>query len=104
MANEMVQPRQGGLSVSPFDPMNLPRHRRPAEFGGTGRDPVWIIEESGFGTELQYRADPLNPGHGFVEPSHPMTLADFESAVALTQPAWRKLLPAHQSGASHDSV
>ncbi len=36
--DEMVLPGQGGISVSPDDPMNLPAFRRPPDFQGTGRD------------------------------------------------------------------
>ena len=41
LPSEMIQPGQGGLSVSPDDPMNLPYFRRPPGFQGSGRDSVW---------------------------------------------------------------
>src|SRR5207237_704553 len=43
---DLVLPGQGEVSVSPDDPLNLPYFRRPPEFQGTGRDPVWSIEDS----------------------------------------------------------
>ena len=33
---DIVQPGQGGLSVSPDDPLNLPYFRRPPEWQGAG--------------------------------------------------------------------
>ncbi len=46
---DIVQPGQGGLSVSPDDPRNLPAFRRPPEFQGVGKDPVWAIAEAELG-------------------------------------------------------
>ncbi len=40
-----VHPGTGGMSVAPDTPSNLPRHRRPPEHGGTGKDPLWSIQE-----------------------------------------------------------
>ena len=38
--DESVRPGAGGMSVSPGSPANLPRHRRPPSWGGTGLDDV----------------------------------------------------------------
>lgn len=40
----MVRPGTGGMSVSPPPPENLPPHRRPPEYGGKGKDPIWEFE------------------------------------------------------------
>jgi hypothetical protein len=86
-----VRPGTGGVSVAPDDPMNLPPHRRPKEFGGTGRDPVWHIARADFGPHLTYRADPLNPtGHGFVEPARQMPADSYERAVLETRASWQR--------------
>src|SRR5207249_1503991 len=90
---DRVQPGQGGLSVSPDDPLNLPRFRRPPAFQGTGRDPVWCLDSDGLGSELVYRPDPTNPAHGFIEPARPMTLDEFQIAVAGTASLWRLVVP-----------
>jgi hypothetical protein len=79
------------MSVSPDDPMSLPYFRRPPDLGGTSRDPVWRIAEADLGSDLGYRADPARAGHGFVEPSRPMTLGDYQQALARTQGAWRRV-------------
>jgi hypothetical protein len=89
-----VRPGTGGLSVSPDDPRNLPSHRRPPEFGGTGKDTVWTIASSELGPELIYRPDPLNPtGHGFVEPAWPMHVDQYQRALAATRGAWALVAP-----------
>jgi len=90
---DVVFPGQGGVSVGPSDPMNLPYFRRPPELGGTGRDPVWSIDESVLGSEITYRTDPSNAQHGFLEPARPMTLLEFQSALARTQLRWYKESP-----------
>ena len=89
-----VLPGTGGLSVAPGDPLNLPRHRRPPEFDGTGADPVWSVRASDLGPDLAYRPDPLAPArHGFVEPARPMSLVDFKRALARTRNHWRRHVP-----------
>jgi hypothetical protein len=90
LPTDLVQPGQGGMSVSPDDPMNLPYFRRPPTLQGTGKDPVWEIEVTRLGPDLVYRADPNLAGHGFVEAARTMTLAEYEQALTATQPFWTK--------------
>ena len=89
-AHGSVQPGSGGMSVSPDSPMNLPSHRRPANMGGTGKDPVWCIRACDLGPDLTYRPDPKHPsGHGFVEPARPMSFVDYQRALEGTRGSWR---------------
>jgi hypothetical protein len=88
---DLVRSGQGGMSVSPDDPQSLPYFRRPPALGGTSRDPVWRITEAELGTDLLYRPDPARAGHGFVEPSRSMTLAEYQRALAQTQRFWHKI-------------
>jgi hypothetical protein len=91
-SNDLVFPGLGGVSVSPFDPANLPTHRRPRSLGGRGDDPVWSIEASDLAPDLSYRPDPDDPArHGFIEPSRPMTLQEYQDALASTRQRWRKI-------------
>jgi len=81
---------EGGMSVAPDSPGNLPEHRRPSDQGGTGKDPVWVLDVVDLGDELVYRDDPLMDGvHGFVEPSAPMLFERYESALLATRRTWR---------------
>jgi hypothetical protein len=89
-----VQPASGGMSASPNSPANLPRHRRPPEWGGTGLDPVWEISSARLGAGLVYRADPLEPEtHGFIEPDRPMRFEEYQGALAETRHDWRLANP-----------
>jgi hypothetical protein len=91
ISTDIVRPDQGGLSVSPDDPINLPYFRRPAEFDGSGKDPVWSILDDELGTVLSYRPDSESPNtHGLIEPSRPMTLKEYQEALANTQTRWKK--------------
>lgn len=85
----VVQPETGGMSVSP-PPENLPGIRRPPEFGGTGKDPLFELETDDLPQELRYRPDPTKPdAHGFVEPSRAMGFEEYQQAPRSTRSLWR---------------
>jgi hypothetical protein len=87
-----VEQRTGGMSVSPDDPTRLPWHRRPPEWGGTGKDPVYQIEAEALGRELVYRPDPDDPqGHGFVEPVRWMPFEEYQRALWETRREWTRV-------------
>jgi hypothetical protein len=83
---DAVMPGGGGMSVAPDDPLHLVSFRRPRSLGGTGRDPVWVIDVADLGPELTVRPDA--PGHAFVEPARLMTLQSFQQALAVTRDRW----------------
>jgi hypothetical protein len=87
--SDVVVPGEGGMSVSPDDPMNLPVFRRPPEFQGTGKDPVWVLDSDQLPPELTYRPDPVTPGHGFIEPASEMTLGEYQKLLEATQSLWQ---------------
>jgi hypothetical protein len=90
--DERVEPDVGGMSVSPPPPDNLPYHRRPPEFGGTGKDPIWELDTDELPEDLSYRPDPDNPeGHGFIEPSHPMPFEEYQRALHETRGRWTSM-------------
>jgi hypothetical protein len=90
----MVYPNTGGISVAPDDPMNLPSHRRPPSFMGTGKDPVWRLNACDLGPELQYRPDPRSPTtHGFIEPIAPTTFDEYQRALEATRESWQLTTP-----------
>jgi hypothetical protein len=88
--NGGVAPVNGGMSVSPNDPVNLPDFRRPPEFGGTGKDPVFSINSEDLPDSLVYRPDPTNPTeHGFVEPATEMSFEEYVQALHGTRGNWQ---------------
>ncbi len=89
----IVRPGAGGMSVSPENVVNLPTHRRPPSWGGTGKDPVWRITEDELGQHLAYRSDPLDPKHGFVEPAGTMQFNDYQEAIHATRELWEEIDP-----------
>src|SRR5688500_8759537 len=89
-ASGFVLPETGGLSVSPPPPANLPEHRRPEEYCGVERDPVWEMNIDCLPPMPTYRQDPNTPDrHGFVEPDRPMHMYEYEAFLRPTQTRWR---------------
>ena len=87
-----VEPETEGMSVAPPPVDNLQTHRRPPEFGGTGKDPVFELETDELPEGLRYRPDPADPeGHGFIEPARRMTFGEYERAVHETRTLWRQV-------------
>ena len=84
-------PGDGGMSVAPNDPMHLARIRRPPEFGGTGKDPVWYIEADDLGPGLVVRPD--SAAHALIEPDRPVTDAEFQQLLADTRGRWKRATP-----------
>jgi hypothetical protein len=87
----LVRPGNGGFSVSPDDPMNLPNHRRPPEWGGTGKDPIWALATESLGNSLVYRPDPDEPTHGFIEPAEVMPFEEYQQALYDTRESWSRI-------------
>jgi hypothetical protein len=75
-----------GRSVAPDDPLFLPEYRRPPDFLGSARHPVWGIREGDLPEELAVVID--RPEHGVIGPARPMPLAEYEAALASTQRNW----------------
>lgn len=87
-----VAPGTEGMSVAPPPPENLVTHRRPPEFGGTGKDPVYELETDELPEELIHRPDPEVPErHGFIEPSRPMPFEEYRDRLQATRALWRRL-------------
>ena len=81
----------GGMSVAAGHLLNLPTHRRQPRDGGTGKDPVWKIDVGDLPEALAFRTDSTGRrSHGYVEPSEPMHLDDFQAALASTRFWWER--------------
>jgi hypothetical protein len=90
LADDMVNPGEG-LSAAPHDAANLPKNRRPAQLqGGIGKDPIWEIDTDDLGPALEFVQD--KPAHGVVGPKAPMTLTEFEQALADTRARWVRVI------------
>jgi hypothetical protein len=77
------------MSVSPPPPDNLPPWRRPPEYGGDGKDPLWELETDELPEELVYQPDPDDPdGHGYIEPSRQMPFEGYQRAIHSTRGLW----------------
>ena len=77
----------GGMSVS-LSIEALPAPRKPAKFGGYGKDPLWQIDDSNITGDLQAVQD--SPTHVSISPRVTMSLERYElaltSIIAETKP------------------
>lgn len=85
--DDTVSPNTGGMSVAFDRPEHLPPHRRPSRFGGTGRDPVFAIEQEQV-QALVVREKVTDRTRGLIEPPVRCLLIEFEKALADTREAW----------------
>lgn len=77
-----------GMSVS-LSIEGLPPFRRPAKFGGTGKDALWQIDSRNITGDLQAVQDSLT--HVSILPSVTMSLERYETALANTQNYWERV-------------
>lgn len=88
--NGSVSPGRQGMSVSPSPPHNLPSRRRPPEYEGTGKDPVFEMDTDDLPEELSYQPDPGKPDvHGYITPAYRMTFEHYQRAIHETRAYWR---------------
>jgi hypothetical protein len=88
----LVFPGTGGMSVSPWPPENIEEHRRPKEFGGTGKDPVWEMDTDDLPEELRYQSDPAKADvHGFIAPARWMHLSEYQRTLHGTRNLWTRV-------------
>lgn len=77
-----------GMSVS-LTIEGLPAFRKPAPFGGTGKDPLWQIDDSKISGDLLAVQDSAT--HVSILPSATMLLEKYEAALANTQSNWEQV-------------
>lgn len=85
---DLVRPGTGGMSVSTMPPTNLPRHRRPEAFDGTGRDPVWSLDTDELPDDLRTTVDPNDRTHVFIEPAYSMSFEAYLRYLHRTAHLW----------------
>jgi len=77
-----------GMSVS-LSIEGLPAFRKPSQFGGNGKDPLWQIDDSMITGYLQAVQD--SPTHVSIMPRVTMALEKYETALANTQKYWQRV-------------
>ena len=77
-----------GMSVS-LSIEGLPPFRKPPKFGGTGKDPLWQIDDSKILGDIEAVQD--SPTHVSILPRATMLLEKYEAALAQTQSEWEKV-------------
>jgi hypothetical protein len=77
-----------GMSTS-LSIEGLPAFRRPAIFGGTGKDSLWQIEDSKINGDLEAVQDSAT--HVSIMPRTTMLLEKYETALAKTQDDWKRV-------------
>jgi len=77
-----------GMSVS-LSIEALPAFRKPPQFGGTGKDPLWQIDDNDIAGDLQAIQD--SPTHVSILPRVTMSLERYELALASTQNNWERV-------------
>jgi hypothetical protein len=77
-----------GMSVS-LSIEGLPAFRKPTMFGGTGKDPLWQIDDCQITGGLEAVQDSAT--HVSILPKGTMLLEKYEAALASTQNDWQKV-------------
>ena len=77
-----------GMSVS-LSIESLPAFRKPSKFGGSGKDPLWQIDDRNIMGDLQAVQD--SPTHVSILPRVTMFLERYEAALANTQNDWERV-------------
>lgn len=92
-----------GMSVAPDTPFNLFLVRRPVEFGGSGKDPVWAIKRSlVIDPNLQVVDD--KPGHALLAPNKCLLYQEYKRSLEATRPFWKKIKTFGASRGSMPSI
>lgn len=74
-----------GMSTS-LSIESLPEFRKPTKFGGTGKDPLWQIDDSKISGDIEAVQD--SPTHVTIMPTATMLLEKYETALAKTRNDW----------------
>jgi hypothetical protein len=85
---DVVIVNTGGMSVS-LSIEALPAPRKPAKFGGYGKDPLWQIDDSNITGDLQAVQD--SSTHVSISPRVTMLLERYELALTNTQDYWERI-------------
>ena len=85
---DVVSRNDKGMSTS-LSIETLPAFRKPPDFGGTGKDPLWQIDDSRMIGDIEAVQD--SPTHVSIMPRKSMSLEKYEIALANTKIYWEKV-------------
>ena len=85
-----VAPFTGGMSVTVDNVRHLPAHRRPSDFGGTGKDPVFSIKKEQLPDVLSSRQSGSRH-HYLIEPKYDCSFDQYQSNLYSTRPKWVRI-------------
>lgn len=87
-SQRQVHPNTGGMSVTPDDYGQLPKHRLPESLGGRGRHPIFSFQVANLPSTLTLRRD--KPDHALIEPSKSCLFEEYEQNLHGTREDWVK--------------
>ena len=83
----VVDPLEGGVSVSPEGEEHLPDAAQTVLENGKGI--IFSLDTDELPSQLRYRPDPDDASHGFVEPESPMKFEIYQRLVQETSDIWQ---------------
>lgn len=83
----LVDPLEGGVSVTPEGHEHLPRAALLQLNRGKGT--LFALDTDTLPKELVYRPDPDDDHHGFIEPASPTKFESYQRAVQGTSDLWQ---------------
>ena len=85
----LVDPMEGGVSVSPEGVDHLPEAAQTVLENAKGV--IFSLDTDELPSPLRYRRDPDNASHGFIEPESPMKFEIYLRAVQDTSYIWQSV-------------
>ena len=85
----MVDPLEGGISVSPEGEEHLPEAARTLLESGKGA--IFALDTEALSPRLAYRPDPNDTSHGFIEPVTNMKYEMYQREVQQTGDLWESV-------------
>jgi hypothetical protein len=85
----LVDPMEGGISVSPEGEKHLPEAAHTLLENGKGV--IFALDTEELPRQLTYRPDPDDISHGFIEPASATKYEIYQRAVQATSDLWQSM-------------